>query len=598
MPAHQATVTHQSLLSRSRLLLFAVSVSLTVSAVLSFSGRSIHAQEQEPDWILHHGKIVTVDASFSIAEAVAITDDRFTVVGTNDAILKLAGRHTKTLDLHGHTVIPGLMDNHLHNAGGGPGVDLSLARTLQEVLDAIAARVKQSKPGELIVTNADWHEAQLKEQRLPLRRDLDAVSPHHPVVVVRGGHEYILNSAALRKWHITIETPTVPGGKISRYPDGELNGELIGTARALVTLPARPTLSREEQLQQRRAEYRQLNAAGLTTVRHPGAPVEEYRLVEELKQRGLLTMRVNHLIRLRGNEGKQTASIIRSWGVGPGEGDHWLRIGGIKIGVDGGFEGAWMREPYSEPYGEGGTYYGLPLIPEEDFTTTVREIHRLGWRLATHAVGDRAIDMVLAAYEAAHRDRSLVDAHWVIEHAFFSAPDQYPRIKQLGVFLSVQNHLYVAGPSLKKYLGAERANHTTPVRTYLEAGLPVSGGSDSPVIPYSPFWVMYHFVTRDTISGGVFGPEEGVSREEALRLLTINNARLMFEEKEKGSIEPGKLADLVVVSDDILTCPPERLRATEALLTMVGGKIVYQKSGSFPVDEQPASSASLIHRES
>src|ERR1700752_246940 len=221
-----------------------------------------------------------------------------------------------------------------------------------------------------------------------------------------------------------------------------------------------------------------------------------------------------------------------------------------------------MRKPYSEPYGEGGTFSRLRLIAEEDFTTTVREIHRLGWRLATHAVGDRAVDMVLAAYEAADHDRSLIDSHWVIEHAFFSAPDQYPRIKRLGIFLSVQDHLYVAGPSLKKYLGDERASRTTPVRTYLDAGIPGSGGSDSPVIPYAPFWVMYPFVTRDTISGGVFGPEEGVSREEALRLLTINNARLMFEEKEKGSIESGKLADLVVVSDDILTCPPERLRST------------------------------------
>lgn len=560
--------------------------SLAVS-ILLFAW-SAHAQEQEPDWIFHHGKVVTVDSNFSIAEAVAITGERFTVVGTNDAILKLAGKRTRTLDLQGRTVIPGLMDNHLHTAGGGPGVDLSRTRSLQEVLDAIAARVKQSKSDELIVTNSDWHEAQLKEQRLPLRRDLDAVAPQHPVVVVRGGHEYILNSAALQKWNITTVTPAVPGGKISRYPDGELNGELIDTARTLVTLPARPALSHEEQLQQRREEYLKLNAAGLTTVRHPGAPVEEYRLVEELKQRDLLTIRVNHLIRVRGNEGKQTESIIRGWGVGPTEGDHWLRIGGIKIGVDGGFEGALMRTPYSEPYGEDGTYYGLRLIAEEDFTTTAREIHRLGWRLATHAVGDGAIDMTLAAYEAAHNDQSLVDAHWVIEHAFFSAPDQYPRIKQLGLFLSVQDHLYVAGPSLKKYLGAERANRTTPVRTYLNADLSVSGGSDSPVIPYNPFWVLYHFVTRDTISGGVFGPEESVSREEALRLLTINNARLMFEEKEKGSIEPGKLADLVVVSDDILTCPPERLRVTEALLTMVGGKVVYQKSGVLTVDERTA----------
>jgi len=558
---------------------------LSVMTLLLFAPQPARSQGQDPDWILHHGKIITVDSNFSITEAVAISGDRFTAVGDNETILKLAGGRTQKINLQGRTVIPGLMDNHLHSAGGGPGVDLSRTRTLQEILDAIAARVKQSKPGDLIVTNSDWHEAQLKEQRLPLRRDLDPISPNNPVVVVRGGHEYILNSAALQKWNITKDTPQVPGGRISRYPDGELNGELLDTARSLVALPERPKLSREEQLKQRAAEYHKLNAAGLTTIRHPGAPIEEYRLEEELKQRGMLTMRVNHLIRIQGNEGKRTESVIKNWGVSPDDGDHWLRIGGIKIGIDGGFEGAWMRKPYDEPYGEGGTYYGLRLVPEEDFVATAREINRLGWRLSTHAVGDRAIDMVLDAYEAASRDQSIVDKHWVIEHAFFSAADQFSRMKQLGLFLSVQNHLYVAGPSLKKYLGADRANLTTPVRAYLNAGLPVSGGSDSPVIPYPPLWVMYHFITRDTISGGVFGPEERISREDALRLMTINNARLMFEESEKGSIEPGKLADLVILSDDFLTCPPEQIRSIDVLLTMVGGKVVYQESEFFGADE-------------
>jgi hypothetical protein len=550
-----------------------------VTTLLLLFSQVIFAQNREPDWILHNGKVVTVDQDFSIAEAVAISGERFTTVGSNEAVLKLAGSQTQKLDLQGRMVIPGLMDNHLHSAGGGSGVDLSRTRTLQEVLDAIAARIKQSKPGELVVTNADWHEAQLKEQRLPLRRDLDPISVNNPVVIVRGGHEYILNSAALQKWNITKDTPPIPGGRISRYSDGELNGELLDTARSLVTLPERPKLSREEQLRQRSEEYRKLNAAGFTTVRHPGAPIEEYRLVEELKQRGMLTMRVNHLIRIKGNEGKQTESLVRNWQVSPNDGDPWLRVGGIKITIDGGFEGAWMRQPYNEPYGEGSTYYGLQLVPEEDFVATAREINRLGWRLATHAVGDRAIDMVLDAYEAANRDHSIVGKQWTIEHAFFGVPDQFARIKQLGIFLSVQHHLYVAGPSLKKYLGADRANRTTPVHSYLAAGLPVSGGTDAPVIPYPPLWVMYHFLTRDTISGGVFGPEERISREEALRLMTINNAQLMFEEKEKGSIEPGKLADLVILSDDLLTCPPERIRTMEVLLTMVGGKVVYRKSG-------------------
>ena len=425
----------------------------------------------------------------------------------------------------------------------------------------------------------DWHEAQLKEQRLPLRRDLDPIFPHNPVIVVRGGHEYIVNSAALQKWNITTDTPAVPGGRIGRYPDGQLNGELVDTARSLVSLPECPTQSREEQLKQRSEAYRKLNAVGLTTVRHPGAPIEEYRLVEELKQRGLLTMRVQRRIRLGGNEGKRTESIIQSWQASPTAGDHWLRIGGIKISIDGGFEGAWLRQPYNEPYGQGGSYYGLRLVAEEDYVATVREINRLGWHLATHAVGDRAIDMVLNAYQAANRDQSLVDKRWSIEHAFYSAADQLPQIQQLGIFLSLQHHLYVAGPSLKKYFGLERANHTTPVQTYLSAKLPVSGGSDAPVIPYPPLWGMYHFITRDTISGGVFGHEERISRQQALRLMTINNAWLMFEEDDKGSIAPGKLADLVILSDDILSCPAERIQSMDVLLTMVGGKVVYQHDG-------------------
>lgn len=170
---------------------------LLVMTLLIFTVQSARSQDQGPDWILHHGKIITVDKNFSIAEAVAIPADRFTAVGSNEDVLKLAGSRTRKLDLQGRTVIPGLMDNHLHSTGGGPGVDLSRTRTLQEVLDAIAERIKQSKPGDLVVTNSDWHEAQLKEQRLPLLRDLDPISPNNPVVV-RGGHEYILNSAALQ----------------------------------------------------------------------------------------------------------------------------------------------------------------------------------------------------------------------------------------------------------------------------------------------------------------------------------------------------------------------------------------------------------------
>ena len=185
-----------------------------------------------------NGKVITVDRSFSIAEGVAIAGDRVLTTGNEDQLRALAGPSTRIVDLKGNTVIPGLMDNHLHGAGGGPGVDLSRARTLADVFAAIDARVKQSKPGEVILSNSDWHEAQLKEQRLPLRDDLDKVAPQNPLVLVRGGHEYILNSAALTRWGITPETAQPNGGRITRYPDGRLNGELVDTAKSLVKLPA------------------------------------------------------------------------------------------------------------------------------------------------------------------------------------------------------------------------------------------------------------------------------------------------------------------------------------------------------------------------
>jgi predicted amidohydrolase YtcJ len=192
---------------------------------------------QTPDAVYLNGKIVTVDARFSIAEAIAIRHGRFTAVGKSGEIQKLAGPSTRVIDLHGKTLVPGFEDSHLHSAGGGPGVDLSNARSFADLFTAIGERVLKSKPGDVIVSNSDWHEAQLKEQRLPLRRDLDPVSPANPVVLVRGGHEFILNSAALAKWHIIKTTVSPEGGQISRYPDGEPNGELIDRARTLVSLP-------------------------------------------------------------------------------------------------------------------------------------------------------------------------------------------------------------------------------------------------------------------------------------------------------------------------------------------------------------------------
>ncbi len=549
-------------------------VVLVVGAALA-----AHAFAQAPppaDTILVNGHIITVDTGFTTAEAAAIGAGRFTAVGTTAAIRKLAGPSTTVIDLRGRTVIPGLADGHLHDAGGGPGVDLSRARSIADIVAAIADRVKTVGPDDIVVTNSDWHEAQLKEHRLPYRRDLDAASPANPVVVVRGGHEYILNSAALKKWNITKDTPVMTGGRITRDPDGELNGELIDRAKSLVQLPPPPPLTIEALVEQ----HRKLNAAGLTSIRYPGAPIEQYRLLQEMERRKILTVRVSQLMRVGADDAASMRAAVERLNVKPDEGDEWVRVGGMKLGVDGGFEGGWMRQPYDEPFGEGGTYRGVNTMKASAFTEVVKELNRLGWRVATHAVGDAAIDEVLEGYGAANAEQSIAGKRWSLEHGFIAHDDQFPKMKALDLVISAQNHLYLAGPSLVKYWGPTRAARTTPMRAYLDRGFVVAGGTDSAVVPYPPLWVIYHFVTRDTISGGVLGADQKITRKEALQVETINNAYLTFEERIKGSIEPGKLADLVVLPEDILTCPDKRIEQMQVAMTMVGGRIVYGRPPS------------------
>lgn len=549
-----------------------------IAAASAVASAQILPRPPAPNLVLFNGKVITVDRAFTIHDGVAIAGDRILTLGNNDQMHALAGPATRMIDLKGLTVIPGLMDNHLHSAGGGAGVDLSRARSLADVDAALAARVRASQPGDVIVSNSDWHEAQLKEQRLPLRDDLDRIAPRNPVVLVRGGHEYILNSSALAAWKIDEGTPEPAGGRITKYPDGRLNGELVDAAKSLVPLPAALPRSPEQWIAARLADYRKLHEAGLTSVRHPGISINDYRMLQSLQQQGLLTMRINALLRpgigADGIDPQLAASGIRQ-----DEGDSWLRVAGIKLAVDGGFEGGLMRDLYEKPWDENGAFRGLQTLETERYIAAVRQLNRQDWRVATHAVGDAAIDLVLNAYEKANADRSIVNRRWSIEHAFIGRPDHLPRMRTLGVAISAQHHLYLAGPSLVKYWGNARAAITTPAKMYLDAQLPVSSGSDAPVVPYPPLWTMYHFITRDTITGGVLGADQRVTREQALRMATINNAWLTMEERTKGSIEPNKLADLVILSEDPLTAPDTRLRDAKVVTTIVGGKVV---AGALP----------------
>jgi predicted amidohydrolase YtcJ len=398
------------------------------------------------------------------------------------------------------------------------------------------------------------------------------------------GTPFILNNVALRLFNITTETPIPAGGAIPQTPEGELTGELIDNARRLVALPPSPPPTPEQIRRALLDTQATMNSHGVVAVRHARGDVATYRQWQALRDEGAITLR-NAFLMSPGGSAAAVNTFIATSGVRPGEGDEWLRIVGFKFGVDGGFEGGLMREPYEEPFGLGGTYRGIQTTNTETYFGALRASALAGWRVATHAVGDAATDLVLEGYRQAHDAAPFGQHEWVIEHAFIAHPEHFPKIRALGLALSVQDHLFLAAPSLKRMWGEERAARVTPVRTYLDQGFLLVGGTDTPVVPENPWWAMYHFITRDTITDGVYGPEERVlNRDDVLRMFTLSYAKLIQEEQTKGSISPGKLADFVIVSGDFLTVPERELQNLTALATYVGGKRVYLAPGLQPGD--------------
>ena len=531
------------------------------------------------DTIFVNGKVYTADQQDNVVQAFAVDGEKFVSAGTNAQIRKLAGAGTTVIDLKGSFVMPGLTDNHFHGAGGGPNVPLAEARSMADVIAALRTAAAGAKPGQIILTNADWHEAQLVEKRKPTTSDLDAASTTVPIVVLRGGHSIFLNSVALAKFGVTESTPVPAGGAIEKTPDGELTGELVDSAKRLVDIPPPPPLTIDEVIRIQKV----MNAFGATAVRIPGAVmggsiVGFAENARQLHNRGELNLRYTVLRPGPGFAG----STLESLQTGPqqGEGDEWVRFDGVKLAVDGGFEGAHFGHPYEEPYGKNGTYKGIALFPPEKTRDDVIALNNMGWHVAVHAAGDEGIEQTLNAFEAADKIKPIKDARWSLEHAFIYHEGQLERLKRLNIHMSVQDHLYLAAPSMEMFWGRQWADKVSPAKTYTDAGLPVSGGTDAPVIPPSPLWALYHFASRDTMNSGVFGVVEALPRPQVLRMFTINYAQLIGADAVRGSIEAGKLADFAVFDTDLLSGPVTAIRDAKALATYVGGRQVYKASSS------------------
>ena len=547
------------------------SLMLTLAALSSSTALATPA-----DLIIRDAHIVTVDPKFSTAEAAAIQDGRFIAVGSDAEVLKTRGPNTRIVDLHGQTVLPGFNDTHVHLTAGKDlenEVDLTHIRSIKDIQAAIAARVKVSKPGEPIVGTRGWWEYQLAEGRLPTRADLDAVAPNNPVAIP-GPHYVIANSLALKLAGVTRDTPDPQGGQIYKDANGEPTGLLMDNASRVVRkFMPQPTEARKIAGMKRVLAL--VNSHGLTSAGDPSGSVEDAAMYRRLRDKGMLTVRLDFAYNIDPAEPLDKAEAeLRALPEPGADGDGMFRADEIgETGLDGAELTALLEHDYPGKPG----YRGLQKVPTEQFKQFAALVAKYGYRLRPHAVGDAAIDEALDAFDYANSQTPITDRRWMIDHAFLLGPQHYARVKRLGLIVNSQYmHNYELGALILKAWKRPLADRSEPYRQWLQNGIMFAGGSDGPISYYAePLLEIYGEVTRGTQWGGRLGPDQGISREDAIRSVTINGAYTTFEEKVKGSIEPGKYADFVVLSADIMKIPAEQIRDLKVLATVLGGRTVY-----------------------
>ncbi len=514
------------------------------------------------DLVLIDGNVLTMDSSQPSAEAVAVKKDRIVKVGTNEEINSWIGDDTKVIDLQGRTVVPGLIDSHIHVADFGKflmWIDLKNVTSIEEMQRRIRERAQKISKERWII-GSGWDQTRFAEKRYPNRRDLDEASPNNPVILYHQcGRVCVVNSKALELAGVTKETRAPSGGEIEKDTEsGEPTGILRETATDLVWKTI-PEPSEEELVEGASLACKKIVEAGVTTVHWIATSSAEISVIQKVCSENKLPLHVYPIV---------PANLLDQINSSGSNKDGNL---GVKVFVDGSLAAhtAALREPYSDdPASKGELLYS-----QEELDALVMKVHKANFRLIMHALGDQAIDMALSAIEKAFMEVPRNDHRFRLEHASVLNKELIQRIKELGMIVSVQPKCVITEFSVwsaVERLGSERARWLYPIKTLIKEGIRVAGGSDCPMEPISPLQGIQAAVTRQ------FFPEEQISVDEALRMYTVNAAYASFEETVKGSIEEGKLADLTVLSADPKKTPSSKIGDINVDMTIVGGKVVYQ----------------------
>lgn len=541
-------------------------------------------QSSAADIVFKNGNVYTVDPKTPRAQAIAVTKDRIVFVGSNADAQKLVGPKTRVVDLKGNTVLPGFADAHQHLSGVGfreMNLNLEGTTSLEDFLAKVKARVAQAKPGEW-VTGRGWIETHWKPPVFPTRWDLDKVAPNNPVILGRAdGHGSVANSAALNLGGINKNTPNPFGGEISKdKQSGEPNGMLLDSAQGLVRRRIPPTSPADAERAVVLGVKRNIEL-GWTQIQDAGGSYNEVELFRKLYGEGKIKLRIYKAVHGPG----ASATRLLNEGATIGAFDNRFTFRTIKVVSDGalGSRGAALLDPYSDA----SDTSGFLTVKAEELRPMLVDALRKGIQVETHAIGDRANRFILDEYEAAFKavpasERKVADPRWRVEHAQIVNPADIPRFAKLGIIPSMQpSHAIGDLHFAPSRLGVPRLDGSYAWETFIKSGVVIAGGSDAPVERGEPMIEFYAAVARKDqkgFSGEGWHPEEAVSRDDALKMFTLWPAYAAFEEKLRGSIEVGKLADFTILSADIMTIPAPEILKTRCTMTVINGEIVYEGS--------------------